>query len=343
MKRRDFIRASGIITLAGLAAGRLASPGNDLFRTPPRRDVPNACAETRHCMGTLVEITVSAPESMALNDVHMVLDMAFSEIDRLSDIFSRHAAGSRLHELNRQGALEHPPSELSALAKTALDFARGTNGYFNPCVGPIINAIAHHDAILADLHCMAAIRTDWRKIRITGSGIEYLADGMCVTLDGIAKGYIVDRVSDLLSANGVGYHLINAGGDLTARGLAAPGSPWRIGIQDPHRQGRVFADFLYRISDQAIATSGNYASLADPRRGYPHLVNPCTGKSPEGILSMSVSAPTATEADALATALFVMPHEDAVRYVSNRPEIGMLAILSNGTCRESGKWPKMNV
>jgi len=52
-----------------------------------------------------------------------------------------------------------------------------------------------------------------------------------------------------------------------------------------------------------------------------------------------VSAPTATEADALATALFVMPLEDAVRYTSERPEIGMLAILANGTCCESGKWP----
>jgi thiamine biosynthesis lipoprotein ApbE len=58
---------------------------------------------------------------------------------------------------------------------------------------------------------------------------------------------------------------------------------------------------------------------------------------------MSVSAPTATEADALATALFVMPLEDAVKYISDKPQIGMLAILSNGTCRESGKWPEKTV
>jgi thiamine biosynthesis lipoprotein len=284
----------------------------------------------------LVDIGISVPESMTLADAHVLLRAAFSEIDRLSGIFSRHAVNSRLYELNRTGVLEYPPLELSNLTETALGFAQDTRGYFDPSVGPVINAIAHRDA---NINAMTANRTDWRKIQITDSGIRFLAEGICITLDGIAKGYIVDRVSDLLSRNGVDNHLINAGGDLTARGFAAPGRAWRIGIQDPHRQGRIFADYSYSISGQAIATSGNYASLADPQRGYAHLIDPGTGTSPEGILSMSVSAPTATEADALATALFVMPLEDAVRYTSERPEIGMLAILANGTCRESGKWP----
>ncbi|MEN6438988.1 MAG: FAD:protein FMN transferase [Syntrophobacter sp.] len=341
MERRDFIRASGIIALAGLAASHFTSPGSVLSRVPPNgRDASNVYTETRHCLGTLVDITVSVPESVTLNDVHRLLDKAFAEIDRLSGILSRHAASSHLYELNRRGLLEYPPSELSKLTETALDFARDTNGYFNPSIGPIINAIAHHDTNYSDIHSMAVNRTDWRKIQITDSGIQFLAEDMCITLDGIAKGYIVDRASDLLSGNGIDNHLINAGGDLTARGVAGPGKAWRIGIQDPHRQGRVFADFFHGISGQAIATSGNYVSLADPRRGYPHLIIPGTGKSPESILSMSVSAPTAIEADALATALFVMPLEDAVQYVSGNPEIGMLAILSNGTCRECGKWPK---
>jgi thiamine biosynthesis lipoprotein len=132
-----------------------------------------------------------------------------------------------------------------------------------------------------------------------------------------------------------------AGGDLVAKGMAAPGKAWRIGIQDPNRQGRVFADRSYLISEQAIGTSGNYASLADPQRGYAHLIDPGTGESPRSILSMSVAAPTATLADALATALFVMPLEDAVQYISDKPEIGMFAILSNGTCYEGGRWPEM--
>lgn len=340
MERRTFLRTSGVVTLAGLAISHFSSLRNIFFSVLPHGDVSNVYTETKHCLGTLATITVSAPGSMTLNDVHALMDKAFSEIDRLSDIFSRHAENSRLYELNRMGRLESPPSELSFLTKTALDFARNTNGYFNPTVGPIINAMARHNATYEDLHSMAANRTDWRKVQITDSGIRFAADGMSMTLDGIAKGYIVDQVSGLLIGNGADNHLVMAGGDLVARGMAAPGKAWRIGIQDPHRQGRVFADCFYCVSERAIGTSGNYASLADPQRRYAHLVDPRTGESPQGILSMSVSAPTAAEADALATALFVMPIEDAAQYISDKPEIGMFAILSNGTCRKSGRWPE---
>ena len=101
----------------------------------------------------------------------------------------------------------------------------------------------------------------------------------------------------MLADDGVRNLCVHAGGDVRVRGERAPGKPWRVGVQHPHRRDRVAA--VLHARDLAVATSGAY------ERGA-HVVDPRTGEAPEGVLSVTVVGPDLGTADAYATAAFAM-------------------------------------
>jgi thiamine biosynthesis lipoprotein len=111
------------------------------------------------------------------------------------------------------------------------------------------------------------------------------------------KGWSVDRAAELLDAVGVGNYAVNAGGDIRLRGRAAPSPRWRVGIQHPQLRDRIVA--VVEADDLAVATSGAYV------RGD-HVIDPHTGRPPEGVLSVTVVGPDLATADAYATAAFAM-------------------------------------
>ncbi|GHJ38494.1 FAD:protein FMN transferase [Streptomyces sp. TS71-3] len=114
---------------------------------------------------------------------------------------------------------------------------------------------------------------------------------------GLVKGWAVDRASDLLHEAGAHRTCVNGGGDIRLRGEPAPGMPWRIGIADPLRPGRLVAVVTGR--DCAVATSGT------AERGH-HVLDPHTGKAATGLLSLTLTGPDLTLTDAYATAAFAM-------------------------------------
>jgi thiamine biosynthesis lipoprotein len=114
---------------------------------------------------------------------------------------------------------------------------------------------------------------------------------------GLVKGWSLENAGRILEAAGAGNYCINGGGDIVARGEAAPGHAWRVGIRHP-----LIADALatvLAIRDAAVATSGAY------ERGE-HIRDPFTGRFPSGVLSVTVVGPNLTFADAYATAAFAM-------------------------------------
>lgn len=126
---------------------------------------------------------------------------------------------------------------------------------------------------------------------------------------GLVKGWAVERASDVLYAAGARNTCVNGGGDLQLRGGSAPGSPWRIGIADPARPGRLLTVVAGR--DLAVATSGT------AERGC-HIVDPRTGRPARALLSATVTGPSLTWADVYATAAFAMG--DAARGWIDRVE-----------------------
>ena len=138
---------------------------------------------------------------------------------------------------------------------------------------------------------------------------------------GFVKGWAIEEAAWLLDSAGARNYWINAGGDIVARGEAAPGQPWRVGIRHPDREDRVAA--VLAVADRAVATSGSY------ERGD-HIRDPRLGAAPvAGLRSMTVVGPALAFTDAYATALFVMGI-DGLRWLSSKPDYDAYAITADG-------------
>lgn len=119
---------------------------------------------------------------------------------------------------------------------------------------------------------------------------------------GLVKGWATERVADLLVDAGARHVSVNAGGDVATRGLAAPATPWRIGVRHPDRERDMAA--VVAPGEAMVATSGLY------ERGA-HVRHPATGAPATGARSATVVGPDGGLADALATALLVAGREGA--------------------------------
>ena len=146
---------------------------------------------------------------------------------------------------------------------------------------------------------------DFESVSFDRSGVRLESSEQRLSLDGVAKGYIVDRAVAVLRSHGIHNALVNAGGDIMALGRTERNTPWRIAIQDPFKSGGYLR--VISLSDQAVATSGSYEIFFDPEKSYHHLLNPEAGRPADLLVSATTLAPTTARADALSTAAFVSP------------------------------------
>lgn len=240
-----------------------------------------------------------------------------AEIARLENIFSLHRPASALSRLNRDGALRRPPPELVELLEQGLRFGELTDGAFDVSVQVLWTLFARHfsrpnadPAGPPEAERLRALEhVDYTSIDVTRRSIAFARPDMAVTLNGIAQGYITDRVVGLLREHGVGNVFVDLG-EIHALGLHPSGRSWRVGLVDPRQP-----DSLARtvaITDQAVASSGGYGTRFDPGGRHHHLFDRFSGSSARYSLGVTVIARTARTADALSTALSVMPHERAL-------------------------------
>ncbi len=127
---------------------------------------------------------------------------------------------------------------------------------------------------------------------------------------GFVKGWAIEEAAWLIDSAGGRNYWINGGGDIVARGQAAPGRPWRVGIRHPDRIDKVAA--VLAISDRAVATSGDY------ERGA-HIADPRLGRAATGLRSVTVVGPGLAFTDAYATAVFAMGR-DGLGWLASHPD-----------------------
>jgi thiamine biosynthesis lipoprotein len=236
-----------------------------------------------------------------------LIDIALAEVRRLERIFSLYQAESALVRLNRDGRLDHPPLELVALLDRARFWSAWSGGAFDVTVQPLWALYRDHFATSRaspagpPLRAIEATRrlVDYRAIEIERDRVAFARPGMAVTLNGIAQGYITDRVAKLLRGEGLEQVLIDLG-EIWALGSAPGNLPWRVGLVEPSQAGRTL-----EIIDRAVATSAPAGTLFDQSGRFHHLIDPATGRSSRGLRSVTVVARHATDADALSTALIV--------------------------------------
>lgn len=334
--RRQFLRACGFMGLGLAACSAVPSLAQAAVRLG-RAGI--TVAHTLPLMGTFVAIT-AVHEARDLSEE--AVGRAFEEMERLIRIFDRHRGDTAVTVLNRDGRLASAPPELNTVVERSLSFHSLSEGAFDPTVAPIVDVLRSRAAdgrslslTPAELAELLAL-VDAREIQCQDGRITLGRQGMAVTLDGIAKGYIADRASEVLSACGVQNHLVNAGGDIRAQGSKGPGQPWMVAIKDPTRGGGYPAALSLR--NGAVATSGSYEAFFDRNRVHHHIVTPGTVSSPQTAVSVSVLAPTAMEADALATAVMVMGPKSGLAFIDTLPGRECLIITATGAQLPSRGW-----
>jgi len=295
-------------------------------------------SSTRLAMGTTVTVILLYEKG---SDFKNAMESVFEEIKKLSNIMNHYKSDSQISILNRKGHLLNAAPSLVEVVKNALRYYKLTGGAFDITVYPIIelfrksfqnkNVPPSQKEISKVLQCVGS-----DNIEINGSDIRLKKRGMKITLDGLAKGYIVDKASKVLLSHGIENHLINAGGDMKAAGLRNDNRPWKVAIQDPKKRNN-YLDII-ELTDASVATSGNYENYFDAEKIYHHITNPKTGLSPVLNSSASIITPTAMEADALATALMVMSPDYGIRFINSLPECESLVITRDNKMKKSSGW-----
>jgi thiamine biosynthesis lipoprotein len=157
---------------------------------------------------------------------------------------------------------------------------------------------------------------------------------MKIGFGAIGKGYAADRAKELLMAKGAAAGIINAAGDMNTWGRQPNGKPWQVAITNPMDKNKVFA--LLPIAQGAVVTSGNYEKYVEFNgQRYSHIIDPRTGYPSKGILSVTVFAPRAELADALATSVFVMGIETGLDRINQLPQVECIIIDDQGNIAKS--------
>lgn len=267
-----------------------------------------------------------------------VIGRARAEIDRLEQIFSLYRPDSAVCRLNRRGVLHAPPLDLVRLLAEARRYSEATGGAFDVTVQALWRLYARHfdgderavkgpdPAAVAE----ALARVDHRSVSVDAGRIGFEKPNMAITLNGVAQGYITDRVADLLRRAGLDNVLLDLG-EMRALGRHAEGRPWQIGLRDPRRREGI--DRTLELDNAALATSASYGTRFDAAGRYHHLLDPRTGRSSNRYLSISVKAPSATTADALSTGLYHLDQARIAEVVGQFPGVEAIVTHSSGEMR----------
>jgi thiamine biosynthesis lipoprotein len=234
-------------------------------------------------------------------------------------------------DLEKKLSIYYPDSEIVALNKTkkmqvstdlfevlglALEVSERTGGAFDVTVAPVLKAKGFYKNMPVEISDSIPDKDysiGWKNIKLGDDGktVELL-NGVWIDLSGIAKGYIVDAMSEYLKTQRYECCLVNAGGEIRC-GEKSAGEPWKIGVKRPGKSGTVATLIL---EDKAVATSGDYENfIVNDANGktMSHIIDPSKDEPVEGENSgVTVIADTCAYADGLATAMMVMGKDNAI-------------------------------
>ncbi len=276
--------------------------------------------ESRSLMDTYVTVVVYSDEKTA----EEAISAAFARMEEIEKIASIFDEESEAFKLNRDWHLDTPSDELLKLIGMSLDYNELTEGSFDITVQPLLDLWAgdlwkeSEEVQQSKINeTLGLVGSD--KIGIEGNRIYFKAEGMRITLGGIAKGYAVDEALEVIRGMGIKYALVDAGGDIGTIGSKPKAELWSIALVNPDDTSQCLATFSFL--DKAVATSGNYERYFDPEKEAHHIINPKTGYSATECISVTIIAQSCTQADALATGVFVMGPEDGMRLVESLDDV----------------------
>lgn len=285
-------------------------------------------------MGSRFDITVVANNQTAANNY---IDTAVSEISRIEKLISSWDSTSQTSEINRNAGIRpvKVEPELFRLIERAKAISDITNGAFDISYASM-DQLWKFDGSMTTLPSEKDIKASVRRVGYHNIILDHAKEtvflklkGMKIGFGAIGKGYAADRAKALLIAQGVSAGIINASGDMITWGVQPDGSIWKVAITNPLDKSKSFG--LLPITNGAVVTSGNYEKFVEFKgQRYSHIIDPRSGMPTRGIISVTVFAPKAELADALATALFVMGKDVGLNIVNQIPNVESVIIDEKG-------------
>ncbi len=228
-----------------------------------------------------------------------------SRLREIQSLFSLYDAESAISRLNRDGSLANPPAEFLELIRTALRFGEKTDGLFDIAVQPLWDFrqkwkaanLEERETLHEDSWEKILALVNFRNVKVGGETISFAKPGMAITLNGIAQGYATDSIVSLFREHGVANALINIG-EYAAIGTAPDGKPWTVKLA---ANGEIIA----LPPGRSLAVSAGSGHTFDPEGRFHHIFRPSDGANTRPYSTIVVTAPSATEADALSTTFSV--------------------------------------
>ena len=294
----------------------------------------NIYKQKTYLMGSDFEITVVAKTQL---EADKQIGIAISEISRIEALISSWKPTSETSNINKNAGVSpvKVSKELFNLIQRALQISNLTDGAFDISYASM-DKLWKYDGSMTQMPSKEAIKKSVAKVGYKdivvdpqNSTVFLKNKGMKIGFGAIGKGYAADKAKKLLISNGVSGGIINASGDINSWGSKPSGSSWQVAITNPLNKNKAFA--MLPIKD-AVVTSGNYEKYVTfNSRRYSHIIDPRTGYPSQGIISVTVFAPKAELADALATSVFVMGVETGIDRINQLKAIECIIITDTGT------------
>jgi len=288
--------------------------------------------ETREMMGTYITVIVYADEDTA----DEAMEAAFERIGEIESIASIYDENSEVSRLNNEGIIESPSGELRELIELSVYYYNVSGGSFDITISPVLELWkeglwqeTEEVQVKKVEETLKYVGSD--KIVIEDNEIYFKTPGMSIDLGGIAKGYAVDEALKVLSGLGIDNALVNAGGDIGTIGIKPDGTGWLVELDNPFDDDEEDPGTIeplpgFIIEEMAVATSGNYYRYYDPEKRVHHITDPLTGYSADGCISVTIIASSCTEADVLATSVFVMGPVEGMQLIEEIDGVEALII-----------------
>lgn len=287
-------------------------------------------SDVQEKMGTRVEIQVWLDDAAQAREL---LRQGMAEFDRIEAAMSTYIESSEMSGINARAADAPQPvsAELFALLQRAEEIAELTEGAFDitfDSVGQLYDFRQEERPDLLEIaEQLERINYAHVLLDVDAQTVAFAIPGVRINLGGIAKGYAVEQVIELLSAAGVQNALATAGGDTRILGDRID-KPWVVGVRDPNDAAAVFTRVA--LEDEAISTSGDYERffIEDGER-YHHILSPSSGTPAQGVRSVTVIGPNATVTDALSTSVFVMGPERGLELIGRLTDYEALVLTDS--------------
>ena len=255
-------------------------------------------------------------------DFHQDFDSIFKEIENTLSLWDEN---SIIRRVNRNDTTVVLNKIFIDNFNYAMRAAELSDGYFDPTVGPLVQAWGFHfkEGMEMTPEIVDSLKqlVDYRKIKIENNKVIKGNQNMTLDFNAVAQGYTTDMIGDFLLSKNVNNFLVDVGGEILARGCKPNGELWKVGIEKPaeNKDSERIVQEIVELKDRSIVTSGNYRKYVE-RGGkrYSHSLNPKTGYPAENrLLSATIICDNTAWADCLASICMVVGLEKAMEIIES--------------------------